>query len=370
MSLKFSKNYPLPDYGDIHKLSEWVYRNVNPATREVQQRLTPYTPKHFGEKRTYSQDWPIYERACSQEKLMFFRILKDAIDQMEIPYQYKGNGRPPVDYSDIVKSLCIRSYSGYSSWRAESELKIARAMGTIHIVHRRSTLNKYLQDPKVAELLHRLYTIIAEPLAEIEMYFAADATGISNAYGSQHWSKIRNTPEEHKQRRQYAKLHIITGVKTNVICAAKITSGTAHESPFLKPLLDDTAKIFTMREVSADAGYLSRENVQAIAAKGAAPFIMGKKNVHVPSKGRLTPWVAMLRLWKHQQSYFAERYHRRSNVESTFGALKRKFGHFCRSKKQISQENEILAKIVCFNASVLAEALLSYDLRGGFMDGL
>ena len=370
MPFKFSKNYPLPDHGDIHKLSDWIYRNVNPATREVQQRLTPYTPKLVGEKRTYTQDWPIYERACSQEKLMFFRILKDAMDNMEIPYEYKGNGRPPVDYADIVKSLCIRMYSGYSSWRAESELKIARSMGIIHIVHRRSTLNKYLQDPKVAEILHKLYTAIAEPLAEIEIYFAADSTGISNAYGNKRWIEVKHKHKEPKEWRKYTKLHIITGVKTNVICSAKVTEGTAHDSPFLKPLLDDTAKIFNLREVSADAGYLSRENVKAIAAKGAAPFIMGKKNVHVPRTGRFTPWTAMLQLWKNHQMYFAEHYHKRSNVESTFGMIKRKWGHFCRSKKQISQENEILAKVVCHNAAVLAEALLSYDLRSGFMDGL
>lgn len=55
-------------------------------------------------------------------------------------------------------------------------------------------------------------------------------------------------------------------------------------------------------------------------------------------------------------------------MESTFGALKRKFGDFCRCKKPESQENEILCKIVCFNAAVLSEALLQYDLRKGFLN--
>jgi len=106
-----------------------------------------------------------------------------------------------------------------------------------------------------------------------------------------------------------------------------------------------------------DFGHVARE----------VPYIKGKKNVHVPSKGPKSPWSYMLQMWKNHQLYFAEHYHRRSNVESTFGALKRKFGDFCRCKKPESQENEILAKIVCFNASVLAEALLSYDLKGGFI---
>jgi transposase len=136
-------------------------------------------------------------------------------------------------------------------------------------------------------------------------------------------------------------------------------------------LLDDTAKIFSMKELSADAGYLSKENVKAIAKKGAIPFIMGKRGVNVPRrKGFVSPWGEMLRAWKHNQMYFAEHYHRRSNVESTFSMVKKKFGDFCRAKKSQSQENEILSRIVVHNAVVLAEALLSYDLRKGFVASL
>jgi len=43
-------------------------------------------------------------------------------------------------------------------------------------------------------------------------------------------------------------------------------------------------------------------------------------------------------------------------------------GDFCRCKKPESQENEILSRICCHNAVVLARALLSYDLRGGFIN--
>lgn len=258
-------------------------------------------------------------------------------------------------------------YHNYSSWRTESELKIARAMGIIDDVYKRTTLMKYMQDERITKMLHRLYKIIAQPVAPIELYFAADATGISNAYGNTRWIKIRHTKEELKKRKEYSKLNIISGCKTNIIASASVTKGTTHESPYFKALLDDTAKIFSVKEVMADAGYLSKDNVNAIADIGAVPFIMGKKNVNVPMRGTMSAWGAMLRLWKNHQMYFAEHYHKRSNVESTFGALKRKFGDFCRCKKPESQENEILCKIVCFNTTVLSEALLSYDLKPEFM---
>lgn len=357
------------DYDEFNRIAKQIYKNA-PRAIDIQMTLGLYEPKQYGEKRTYPRNWSLYEKACSQEKLMFFKILKDAVDYMMINYEYKGNGRPPAYYGDIVKSLCIKSYSNYSSWRTESELRIARSMGIIDEVHKRSTLLKYMQSKKVTELLHRLYKIIAEPLAEVELYFAADATGISNAYGNTSWMKIRHTKEEEKHRREYSKIHIVSGVKTNIVCSARVTRGEAHESPYFKPMLDDTAKIFNVKEVSADAGYLSKKNVKTVANIGAVPFIMGKKNVSVPKAGKMSAWGAMLRLWKHHQMFFAEHYHKRSNVESTFAMIKKKFGNFCRSKKPQSQESEILCKIVCHNAVVLSKALLSYDLRKGFMASL
>lgn len=357
-------------YEDMSKLLKRIYPQINPADKSIQTRLPNYNPKLFGEKKTYPQNWHIYNKACSQEKLMFLRILKDAIDYLAVEEEYKGNGRPSAFFGDIVKSICIKSYHNYSARRTESDLKIACSMGIIDEVYKRSTIMKYMQNKKVTELLERLYKIIAQPVASIEIYAAVDATGISNMYGNTTWRRIRHTKEENKKRREYSKLHIVSGVKTNVVCSAKITSGTTHESPYFKELLDDSAKIFNFREVVADAGYLSKDNVKAIVEIGAQPFIMGKKNVNVPRPyGGVSAWNAMLNLWKNHKMLFAQHYHRRSNVESTFGAIKRKFGDFCRCKKPESQENEILAKIVCFNAAVLSEALLSYDLECKFMDG-
>ncbi len=355
-------------FSNIHQVSRRLLHQVNPHDTSIQQRLTTYEPKPYGEQRNYPRDWPLYQKACSQEKLMFFRILKDAVDHLMIEEQPQGSGRPQAYLGDIVKSLCIKSYHNYSSWRTESELKIARAMGIIDEVYRRTTLMKYMQDPQVTKILHKLYKIIAEPIAPLEIYFAADATGISNAYGNARWMTIRHTKEEVKKRREYSKLHIISGCKTNIISSAKITKGSVHESPHFPTLLDDTAKIFSVKEILADAGYLAKSNTKAAEKIGATPFIAPKKNTNVPRRGPKSSWGKMLLMWKYNKTYFAEHYHRRSNVESTFGAMKRKFGDFCRCKKPESQENEILCKIVCYNAAVLSEALLSADLNVPFMD--
>jgi len=49
-------------------------------------------------------------------------------------------------------------------------------------------------------------------------------------------------------------------------------------------------------------------------------------------------------------------YHKRSNIESTFSAMKRKFGDCIRSKTATAQKNEALLKVLCHNITcVIAE---------------
>lgn len=50
---------------------------------------------------------------------------------------------------------------------------------------------------------------------------------------------------------------------------------------------------------------------------------------------------------------FMVRYHRRSNIESTFSMIKRKFGDSVRAKNDLTMKNETLGKFVCHNLCCL-----------------
>ncbi len=56
----------------------------------------------------------------------------------------------------------------------------------------------------------------------------------------------------------------------------------------------------------------------------------------------------------HQEEYMAK-YHKRSNVESTFSAIKRKFGNSVLSKTDTAMTNEVLCKILCHNLTCLIQ---------------
>ena len=59
---------------------------------------------------------------------------------------------------------------------------------------------------------------------------------------------------------------------------------------------------------------------------------------------------------------FLKHYHKRSNVETTFMAIKRKFGETLKSKNTTAQVNELLCKILAYNITVLINCMYTRDL--------
>lgn len=71
-------------------------------------------------------------------------------------------------------------------------------------------------------------------------------------------------------------------------------------------------------------------------------------------------------LLRSQEGEFLKHYHRRSNVESTFGAIKAKFGGNVRSKKLVAQQNEVLAKVLLWNLTCIVQAIEEFGVEAEF----
>jgi hypothetical protein len=56
----------------------------------------------------------------------------------------------------------------------------------------------------------------------------------------------------------------------------------------------------------------------------------------------------------------------RPNVESTFSAIKRKFGDSRRAKTDITMRNETLAKFVCDNLCCLIQSMQEFGIDASF----
>jgi transposase len=73
--------------------------------------------------------------------------------------------------------------------------------------------------------------------------------------------------------------------------------------------------------VSADKGYASKANAEAITSVGATPYIAFRRD-HTGTGGGA--WAKMFGFFMYRREEFLAHYHERSNVEATFSMIKRK----------------------------------------------
>jgi hypothetical protein len=149
-----------------------------------------------------------------------------------------------------------------------------------------------------------------------------------------------------RTRAEWVKAHVCCGVKTNVVTAAFIGDKTAADCPQLPELAKKTAENFRIEEMSGDKAYLSADNLATIDTHGGTPYIPFKTNSVL---GNTPLWDRMFHCFNLHRDEFLAHYHKRSNVESTFSAVKRLFGDALRSKTPTAMVNEVLAKLVSFN---------------------
>lgn len=316
---------------------EWLYKNLT-------------------KNKKHTQEWKEYNEAQTKEKLLFYKLLNELLNI--VPIRAYTFGRPRKSLRDMIFSCMIKTYLNTSARRTISDLKLAKEADYIDDVPHFNTLLNYFEDTGLSILLPYLINVSALPLKHVEESFAVDSTG----FGTHRFDRWLNVRTDNTKKRGWRKCHAICGVKTNIITSVQVTEGKANDSPQFNPLLTETAQLFNVKEVSADKAYSSRANLELAKKLGAMPYIPFKKNIKKgKSKGSPT-WAKMFELFSKNYIEFAQHYHKRSNVETTFAMIKRKFGDFVRCKTEKSQDNEILCKILVHNLVCLIHELFELKI--------
>jgi hypothetical protein len=74
----------------------------------------------------------------------------------------------------------------------------------------------------------------------------------------------------------------------------------------------------------------------------------------------------MFHFYQFNREEFMQRYHLRSNVESTFSAVKRKFGDHVRSRTDTAMVNEALCKLLCHNLTEVIQSQVELGIEATF----
>jgi transposase len=297
-------------------------------------------------KRTYPQNWTAYNEAQTNEQDRFQILLADLCSGLVTPPT--KTGRPRLPLSDAVFSTAFKVYSTVSQRRFMSDLREAHTRGFISKVPHFNSISNYLENPDLPPILRTLISQSALPLKAVEVDFAVDSSGFTTCHFHRWFDHKYGAM---KQEHDWVKVHIMCGVKTHIITAVEIHGRNAHDSKFFPTLLEKTAENFQIAEVSADKGYSSRRNLKAAAEIGVTPFISFKANTRSGHWGGV--WDKMFHYFQFRREDFLAHYHKRSNVESTFSMMKRKFRDGLRSKTETAMVNETLCKVLCHNLVVL-----------------
>lgn len=307
----------------------------------------------------YTQNWPAYDAAKRNRKRHFRLLLRELCDCVEQPEQLRG--RPRMRLSDVIFCIAYKIFSRHDSRVFLGEADEAQDMGFIERVPHFNTLSHYLRMEWMTPVLTRLIELSSIPLEPFEAEFAADATGFSTDRYAR-WLNEHTSKE--LSRREWIKVHLICGVKTHIVTSVIV--GWGHESRFFGRLVAATARNFSLAEVSADAGYISGENMRHVVKVGAKPFISFRSNFILAAESKSRIWKEMLSMFLHEHGRFMAHYNKRNNVETVFSMIKANFGDCVRGRDERAQVNEALAKVLCHNLCVLIQSIYELGLEPKF----
>jgi transposase len=312
------------------------------------------TVKTTAERKTYPQNWPMYNAAQVREREHFHELLADLCSTLPQPAPKGGKkgGRPTIPVGDALFSAVLKVYSMMSARRFSGDLAEAHERG---FVNRLPSFNSVLAVLDGAETKANLKTMIetsALPLRAVESQFATDSTGFATTSYSRWFDQKHGIPKKYAR---FVKAHFTTGCRTNVVTSVDIDHQDANDSPFLPALTQRTAEIgFTVKEMSADCAYASNVNFAAVEGVGGTFYPMFKANATGACGGS---FEKAFHLFSLEKEAYLKKYHVRSNVESTVSMVKRKFGDGVKAKTERAQKNEVYAKFVCHNLCVLIQEM-------------
>ncbi|HKP38488.1 MAG TPA: transposase [Pyrinomonadaceae bacterium] len=250
---------------------EYVIQREFTFNEETQtQTMTETVPV----KQTYSQEWTAYNKAQTNEKDHFLELLAELCKGIEEPIQ--ENGRPRLPLADMIFASTFKVYSTVSGRRFMCDVKDAQSKGFLTRAPHYNSISRYLENPTLTPFLKQLIEISAMPLQSVESSFAVDSSGFTTCRFAQ-WVNAKYTAPKLMERHEWIKVHLMCGTKTNIVTSIEVTDQHSGDSPQFKPLVDATARNFTMSEVSADKAYLSNANLQTVVMH-AMPYIAFKNN--------------------------------------------------------------------------------------------
>jgi transposase len=313
-----------------------------------------------------------YTRAQTEEMRLLDSLLRELVREVpDLPRALEKGGRPALPLSESLYCAILKVYSGLSGRRASGVYANVHDRDLLSRVPNYMVASRALNRPEATHILYRLLSLSAAPLAGLEEggVIAPDSTGVqTTSFGG--WREEKHGEKRHKK---WLKVHAMVGTRTHVIIRAIVSEQNSGDAPEFEPLLRGAVEDgFRPSTVVADKGYLSANNYAIAGSLGIEPYIPFRAGTVSNEVNRIRgvrkpdAWVKAYHLFRASREEFDRNYHRRSNVESVFSALKRKLGENIRSRTSVAQVNEILCKLIAYNLTVVVHEIFENGIAPSF----
>lgn len=293
-----------------HKLAQLI--------RDVKDRKFKYIPK---DKKPI--DWSAYNTAQYYEMNDFLNLTGELIDELKLDIGRnvdRGNvGRPPTSCFDRAKAILVQQYFQVSNRETAGLLLVFKEKLNIKELMSYKTVERSYENPYVMLIFRLLLEKSNQPVIGKETRFAGDGTGIPTTIKTNY----ANDKNDAKKMRLYDKMICLIGTEYKLISAVTITDGPDNESPFIKPLLEQTHQLHPNIEIFAYDGAAYSYEVMAYAESiGAKPRILPPLDAVLRSTGCMAK-KRMLQAFLEGAQRWLEEYHIRSVTESRNSVDKR-----------------------------------------------
>lgn len=311
-------------------------------------------------QRKYTQRWPEYDRAQKAVHRCFDAYLWDLLQSVEDPVRRPGvRGRPatPIQLRLLLAvrkvqlGMTTREVDGLFHLLSDSGRWIVGNEELPNSTDSSRLFNEEYVTPILLQLIERVGLLVRD--IEDDGTVAVDSTGFCTSCRGAYLAETHGVSHYHK----WVKCHAIVGTRTHMVLGVRVTPENSNDYPQFIPLVKRIAELgFTPRVVAADKGYLGRSNLQTCADLGFDPKIPFKSSSREKSRGCPIWWKQYHQFMLRREEWEKD-YHQRSNVESTFSAIKRKLGEPLLSKNELARFNELLAKILAYDIGVVVHEI-------------
>jgi len=325
------------------------------AQRVLNQLIEDLKNKEFKyeSKKEKEIDWPHYNLSKIHEIDFFLTFVREAVDGVEVHFpEQDGRGRPISSAFDLAKIILMKDYFQAGERQAEGFSMLFKEKLALTNFYSASTIGRAYSRQDVQAILGVVFELTSEPIKEKETSFSGDGTGLPLSI-KQNYANDRDDQSKHAG---YDKAMVMISNNFHIATGFIHTNGTANDCPLFAPVFEQTVKKFSrINDVELDAGFVSRENCQAIANAGGTPYIYPKKGTTLNQDGA-PAWREMyMRLVEDPQAWLRG-YHPRSQSECYFSSHKRRFTRPLLRELKPRRGTEAFSRLIITNITMLITA--------------